>query len=391
MKSLYESLLNAKYTNQVLEEYSILEGEEILQINESFQSSILIALAKAIQHAEKDNAENDKKEAQRYKEQGYYGTPSKSAKSFASIFGPITLHQRWGKTKTGIQGLKWSEIKDDDFELYKSVSADDKTFAKILKNCYLKKLQANFVCCEPGTKNVVIFIKGYSNTPGDVRVFGLKSKWGNRDAVTEKTATKYKYGERPLKFDEAMAVISGLDVYVLKITDDMKTEYTKLHDTRIASQEGVINYDERSLKDMLREQKARYQAMVKEIKAKKLEGDPKQLIEKINKVHAEAIATMEKILSNPENMDEYFNVSRLLSYCSRAYESFYDAFNYKALGDKKTERARQRAKDKGEDFDEQEFDRLNFDKSSAKEKFNDVDAYCKEVEKMIEDMKKRMK
>lgn len=33
MKSLYESLLNAKYTNQVLEEYSILEGKEILQIN----------------------------------------------------------------------------------------------------------------------------------------------------------------------------------------------------------------------------------------------------------------------------------------------------------------------------------------------------------------------
>ena len=192
MKSLYASLLNAKYTNQVLEEYSILEGEEILQINESFKSSILIALAKAIQDAEKGHVENDKKMAQRYKEQGW-GTPSKSAKSFASIFGPITLHQRWGKTKTGIQGLRWSEIKDDDFELYKSVSADDKTFAKILKNCYLKKLQANFICCEPGTKNVVIFIKGYSNTPGDVRVFGLKSNYGNRDAGTEKTATKYKY------------------------------------------------------------------------------------------------------------------------------------------------------------------------------------------------------
>ena len=391
MKSLYTSLLNTIYEGKVLEEYSILEGEEILQINESFQSSILIALAKAIKDAEKDNAEHDKKMVQHYKDQGYSGTPSKSAKSFASIFGPITLNQRWGEAKTGLQGLKWSEIKDDDFELYKSVSADDKTFAKILKDCYLKKLQANFVCCEPGTKNVVIFIKGYSNTPGDVRVFGLKSKYGNRDAVTEKTATKYKYGERSLKFDEAMAVISGLDVYVLKITDNMKTEYTKLHDTRIASQKGVINYDEESLNKMLKQQKARYQAMVKEIKAKKLEGDPKQLMERINKVHAEAIATMEKIMSNPANMDEYFDVGRLLSYCSHAYESFFDAFKYKAKGDKATERARQRAKDKGEDFDEQDFDKFNFDKSSAKEKFNDVDEYCKEVEKMIEDMKKRMK
>jgi len=391
MQSLYESLNKAVYMKQVLEEYAILEGEEVLQINESFKASILKALAKAIQDAEKDNAEHDRKTEQHYKDNGYSGTPSKTAKSFASIFGPITLHQRYGDQKTGLQGLKWNEIKDDDFELYKSVSADDKTFSKILKDCYSKKNQANFICCEPGTQNVVMFIKGYSNTPGDVRVFGFKSKYGNRDAVTEKTATKYKYGERSLKFEEAMTVISGLDVYVLQITDNMKAEYTKLHDTRIASQKGIINYDEESLKKMLKEQKARYQAMVKEMKAKKLEGDPKQLMERINKVHAEAIATMEKIMSNPENMDEYFDVGRLLSYCSHAYESFYDAFKYKAKGDKATERAKQRAKDKGEDFDEKDFDKWNFDKSSAKEKFNDVDEYCKEVEKMIEDMKKKMK
>ena len=40
---------------------------------------------------------------------------------------------------------------------------------------------------------------------------------------------------------------------------------------------------------------------------------------------------------------------------------------------------------------EKEFNDWNYDRSSSKEKFNDVDAYCKEVEKMIEDMKKRMK
>ena len=388
MKSLYRSLLNTIYESQVLEEYSILEGEEILQINESFQSSLLQALAKAIKDAEKGHAENDKRMVQHYKDQGYSGTPSKTAQSFSSIFGPITSQAKWGDSKSGIQGLKWDQIKDEDFKKY---HAGDKELEKLLKEVYLKKKQANFICCEPDTQNVVMFIKGYAKEMGDVRVYGFKSKWGNSEAVTEKTATKYKYGERSLKLNETLVVIDGLDIYALEITDAMKKEYTTLHDTRIASQKGVINYDEASLKKMLKQQKARYQAMVKEIKAKKLEGDPKQLLERINKVHAEAIATMEKIMSNPENMDEYFDVGRLLAYCSRAYESFYDAFKYKAKGEKSTARAKQRAADKGEEFDEKDFDRYNFDKSSAKEKFNDVDEYCKEVEKMIEDMKKRMK
>ena len=114
MKNLYESLNNVFYLKKVLEEYTILEGEEALQINESFQSSILKSLAKAIKNAEKNHVENDKKSAQYYKDQGYSGTPTKTAKSFASIFGPITINQRYGESKTGLQGLKWDQIKDDE-------------------------------------------------------------------------------------------------------------------------------------------------------------------------------------------------------------------------------------------------------------------------------------
>lgn len=391
MKSLYENIINDIYKSKVLEEYVLIESNEIIQLNESFQSKLLINLAKTIQTAEKENAERDKKMIQHYKDQGYSGTPSKNAKSFASIFGPITIYQRWGETKTGLQGLKWDQIKDDDFTLYKNVSENDKEFVKTLKNCYSKKIKANFICCEPGTENIIYFIKGYSKDLGDVRVYGFKSAFGNRNEVTQKTATKYKWGERPLKYNEALELINGCDVYVLEITDSMKKEYVELHNTRIASQKGIINYDSESLKQILKQQKARYQALVKEMKAKKLEGDPKELMDRINKVHQEALDVMQQILSNPENMDEYFDVNRLLSYTSNAYQSFFDAFRFKAKAEKNTEAARKRAKEAGRDFDEEEFNKWNFDRGSSKDYFNKVDEYCKEVEKMIEDMKKHLK
>ena len=158
MLSLQESLLDKFFNKEVFEEYSILEGQDIMEIDESFQASLLTNLAKRIKDAEKEHSENDKKTAANYKEQGYSGTPTKTAKSFASIFGPLTETPRWGDKKTGIRGLKWSEIKDSDFKQYKG---DDKEFVKFLKSVYAKKAIADMIVCAPGTKDIVAFIKGY--------------------------------------------------------------------------------------------------------------------------------------------------------------------------------------------------------------------------------------
>ena len=46
MKNLYESLIDGIYYNKVLENYIINEGEEALQLNESFQSNLLRNLSK---------------------------------------------------------------------------------------------------------------------------------------------------------------------------------------------------------------------------------------------------------------------------------------------------------------------------------------------------------
>lgn len=378
MKNLLESLNKVLCDKAILEEYTILEAEEILQLNESFNSDILKSLAKAINQAETNHREHDKQSQKNWKDRGYSGSAPKSAKSFTTIFGPINDN---GKK---LQGLKWDQIKDDDFKLYNS---DDKELEKLLKSVYQKKQQANFICCEPNTKDVILFIKGYG---GEVKVYGFKTNYGT-DAVSEKTAPKYKYGERALKFDETMMVIKGLDVYALIITDDMKKEYYDLSNERKEAKKGMINYDQESLNKMLKDQKARYNALVKKMKADKMNSDKSQVLEKLEKTHQECVKIMQEIISNFEkNGDQYFDVSRLLSYSSYAYQSFYDSLRYAEQSKRGREKAKQRYAEKGREWNDEEYDKYDFDKHSSDQEMNKVDEYIKETEKMIADMRKRL-
>ena len=388
MNSLFETIVYEKYINSVINEYINLDANSIFQINESFKSSLLKALAKAINDAEAENIQRDKDSYNNYVNNGSIGfMPVKSAQSFASLFGPVLVKPKYGVSKKMIQGLKWNIITDNDFKKY---NADDKDFIKLLKQVYAHKIDADFICCERGTKNVKLFIKGYTdNNGGDIRVYGFESPYGSK-RVTEKTATKNKYGVRSLKYAETLELISEYDIYALVITNAMKTEYINLHDTRVASQTGVVNYDKASLEQMLKQQKARYQAAVKDMKAKKLSADTKKLLDRVNKVHAKAIATMEKVMDNMENVYEYFDISSLLSLCSNAYTSLYNAKEYDIKSKQHLVRAKRKAAEDGEEFDEQTFNKWDYDAITAKDKYNDVDEYCKKVEKMIDDIEKRL-
>ena len=186
MKNLGLFLSDIICDKNIFVETANLIADEV--INESFQASLLTDLAKAIKDIESKNRERDAEEVKHWHEQGFRGTPSKSAKSFASIFGPLTETSRYGSKKTGIQGIKWSEIKDSDFKQYKG---DDKEFVKFLKSVYAKKAIADMIVCAPGTKDIVAFIKGYAKTLGDVRVYYFETE-GWRKGVQEKTAKKYK-------------------------------------------------------------------------------------------------------------------------------------------------------------------------------------------------------
>jgi len=378
MKDLFEFVSDGLYNNEILTETCNLIVDEIL--NESFQASLLTNLATAIKNAEKEHAENDKKQEQRYKEEGRGYKPTKTAKTFASIFGPLTETPRWGDKKTGIRGLKWSEIKDSDFKQYKG---DDKEFVKFLKSVYAKKAIADMIVCAPGTKDIVAFIKGYAKTLGDVRVYYFATE-GWKKGVQEKTAKKYKYDVRSLKVNETLELIKDFDIYVLEITESMIKDYDELHKDRTDTQKGSIEMDEDSMKALLKQQKARYNAMVKEIKAKKLQDDPNILFNDIKKANDDVVALFQKVMSKPENMDMRFDLSDLMRYVSYAYEQFYKSMNYKHSAEKSVQRAKERGKENPENWG-------SFDRSSSDESIRDAKEYLEKVNKMIKEIEDQLK
>ena len=371
MKNLFEFVANNLYEKEIFVETVNMITDEI--VNESLQSSLLTILAKRIKDAEKEHAEYDKKQAKRYKEEGRSYEPTKTASSFASIFGPITETPRWGGQKTGIQGLKWSEIKDDDFKQYKG---DDKEFVKFLKSVYAKKSMADMIVCAPGTKDIVCFIKGYAKTLGDVRVYYFETE-GWKTGVVEKTAKKYKYDVRSLKVNETLELIKDFDVYVIEITESMIKDYDELHKDREDAKKGLIEMDEDSMKALLKQQKARYDAMVKKIKAEKLQSDPNILLDEIKKINDEVFELYKKVMAKPEYIDMRFELSDLMRYVSYAYEQFY-----KSVKSLRTAKRNEEKYGKGVG---------KFDKERSDSYIRDSKEYVEEVRKMIKEIEDQLK
>lgn len=391
MKNLGLFLSDIICDKNILVETANLIADEV--INESFQASILTALAKRIKDVESKNREKDAEAAKRWHEQGYSGTPSKSAKSFASIFGPLTETSYGGK-KTGIRGLKWSEIKDSDFKQYKG---DDKEFVKFLKSVYAKKAIADMIVCAPGTKDIVAFIQGYAKTLGDVRVYIFETDgWRNGEhakipGIKEKTAKKYKYDVRPLKVNETLELIKDFDIYVLEITESMIKDYDELSKTRLKSQEGVVNYDDWSLKNLAKQQQARYKAMVEEIKAKKLQADPNVYFDEIKQTNEEAMSLFQKVISKPENMDVRFDISELMRYMSYTYEEFYKSMKSSRDADNSEEHAKKWNEEHPDKADKDVTRWSKYDRERAQNEINNSKEYLERVKKMIKEIEDQLK
>lgn len=388
MISLFETIKNTMYYKVLSEEFAIIEGNEVMQLNESFQSELLRNLASQIKKAEAKNNANIKRKNEEDKARGYsYVRPYTS---FASIFGPLTIPQRFGDEKKGIQGLLWSDIKDEDFKLIKA--GDEKSLKKELKEIFVNKGNGDAICCIPGTKDPVMFIKGYGKKDEEKRVFYFnmdQSKW---DAgVKEKTVKKYSYQTRPLRLNELLPLLSDVDVYILTITNDMINNYEYLRSLKTDAQAGVVNTDEQSLKALLKKQQARYAALVKKIKAEKLQSDPNVLFDEINKTQQEVVDLMKQIMSNPEYMDKRYDIGNLLNYMSYAYESFYNSSSDKRSSQRRKEAAKERAKNAGKEFDDETYDQYDFDKLHSDEYIRDAKNYIQKVKKAIEEIKNDMK
>lgn len=366
MISLNEYFKNYTCNKEILiETYNIICNDIV---NESFQSSLLLKLATKIKEVEKKHRQDDQEHAKRWKEQGYSGTPTKTERSFASIFGPLIEQERWGDPKTGIQGLKWSEIKDSDFKQYKGY---DKEFAKVLKSLYSKKIKADIIACKEDTQDILYFVKGYAKKEGDIRVYYFVGgeNWGS--GVHEKTEKKYQYHERPLKVNETLELLNDCDVYVLEITDSMLQNYNQLHNDRKDSQKGVINCDEESLKKLLKQQQARYNKMIDQVKKMKLQANPEGVFDEIKQINQEVVDLFSKVINNPANLDQRFDLDDLMRYVSYAYEQFYKSMRENRDADK--------SKYSGEYYREQ-----------AKNYLKDAKEYVDKVRKKIDEIKSKI-
>ena len=394
MKQLFEYLVNRQYDALIIkEEANIIAGE---QINEAFKSSIIQKLAQAIYNAEKENnkrkVEKAKEDDERYPLYGG-GKRNPELKNFASIFGPKTEGGRYN-TKKGLQGLKWSEITDDDFKVYEPT---DKELIKLIKKSYGKKDgNADFIVID-NKDNVINFIKAYGKDPKEDGMFYFKApqitKYGSKipSEVKELTQSYYTYQTRGLKTNEvidalkALSTIGGIKVYALEITEDMIKDYKTLHTSREESRKGVINFDKASLDMMLRNQQARYKTMVAEIKAKKLQKDPNVLFDEIKATNDKVVALYKKIMSKPEYLDEYFDLGRIMQYVSGAYESFYRSMKKTREADK----YEKRAIDAGEAGERAKRYRHYSDEESQVE-INNAKEYVEKVNKMIEEIESKL-
>ena len=375
MKSLLESLIVNQFNAKVTENLCQIISEE--NINESFQSSLLIELAKKISEIEKESNERKIDQA-KHQDETYetkYGKHDPQVVNFKSIFGPIT-QTNYGKSNK-LQGLKWSEIKDSDFVKY--TDTKDKAFLKFTKDVYNHKESALFICCEPGTKNIVYFIKAYGKElKSDIIFYQFTptESWMTRKGLYEKTAKKGKFGSRPMKMVEMLPLIEGLDIYVLHVTDSLKTEYKLLTNDRKEAQKGVINYDKKSLEKLLYNQQARYKELVKQMKAMNLKGNIEKYFDEIVQTNNEIIDLYKKITSNPKYMDLDFELGNLMNNMAYVYQEYYSSIRYTHLADKEAKADPQY--------------RGTYYREESDEKINRSKSYLKDIQEKIDYIKSKL-
>lgn len=386
MKNIKDFLFESNLRKELIaEDYNeISEG----MINESFKASILTKLAKAIGDAMKDYNKREKDNAKRMDKE-YGGKHKANTKNFASIFGPKVLHGRYGNKKTGLQGVKWSEISDDDFKVFTEY---DKELEKLIKGSYKKKDGNTDFIITDKNDNIKYFIKGYGyEDDGKAQMNGIytfKSKWGGSSTVEEMEKNAYKYSSKPLNITEVLAFVRGLlenehKVYALTITGDMVQNYEALHTAREESQKGVIEYDEASLRKLAEQQRARYKALAKEARIRKEKENSDGLFDEIKELNDEVTELYRTITSKTEYVDKFYDLGDMMHYVNYIYESYFKYIKYARSSEKEIEAAKKNGEKNPEAWG-------NFDKRHSDESLNDVREYINRVKKQIEKIKSQL-
>lgn len=411
MKSLIKYFDQMMVESMILaEEMEILASETI--VTESFKSSILQKLAQKIYDAEKTNNQREvqskKNQHERDKQDGHAFSDSwykPKVVSFASVLGPITTTEKYTGLVKKTRGVKWSEITDDDFKEY---ALDDKELVKLIKKTY-GKAEKSVIIITDKDKNPLNLIKAFNDDPKQDGMFYFKldttqiSKYGNSEyrrivpgGIKEFTKQYYSYQYRALKANEVIALLneysnlSGIKAYALEITDSMTQEYQRTVIDRKEAQKGVINYDKESLEKLAKAQRARYEALVKKMKEEKFSSNQDQLLKYIEDAQKKVVDLIKEAIK-PENLEKSSSMSivgDLMRNISYSYQSLLEYYQSSHRSKKHIERAKQRAAEKGEEFDEEDYKKYDFDSEKATEEINNVVEYIKDIDKEIERIRK---
>ena len=171
----------------------------------------------------------------------------------------------------------------------------------------------------------------------------------------------------------------------------MIKDYDELHKEREESQKGSIEMDEASLKNLAKQQQARYKAMVEEIKAKKLQADPNVYFDEIKQTNEEAMSLFQKVISKPENMDVRFDISELMRYMSYTYEEFYKSMKSSRDADKSEEHAKKWNEEHPDKADKDVTRWSKYDRERAQNEINNSKEYLERVKKMIKEIEDKLK
>ena len=380
MRTIFEYIQDYQYDKMVFEDSMQIMAEDM--VNEAFKAELLTSLAKEIFKAEKEHNTREIENAQRMDREYGYGPHKPNLTSFSSIFGPVTVTSRYGGKSKKTSGVKWADVTDNDFVLFPD--PEDKQLKKFIKDCYANKKNALMILCKQGTKDICYVIQAYKENTDKVCYEFVPDGWNK--GFKKKEMKAYKYSSRNMKADEVLDLIISkeLDTYALEITKDMTTAYNDLIKNREESREGMINYDKNSLKQMLSQQQARYKALVKEIKAKKLMEDPNVLYDEIVKVQEEATALVKEIINKPEYIDKFYNAADIMRTVSYCFEEFYKYARETRQGEKIIQKAIARGKD------EEEARKYAKDWHNGESHILDAKKYLKEIKEQIEKMRQQM-
>lgn len=418
MKNLREYLFNIECDNIILTEACDVIADDM--INESFKLPILSKLAakikeyqqyereKDVKETDRINAENEKRKkdaAEQYdkKHEGninarerskyldsytYYGEHKPTAKTFKSMFGPIVQRSRYGNSETKVCGCKWDKLTDENVTYFEG--GYEGTLHKLIKKLYAGKVYGMMIVCDPDTDDILYVVRGYNQK--NVKTgkpykpitwqFTERTYSGNtkRKVIDKKEVYKQRRWGDDLKVDEMIELINDYSVYFIEIPNELITEYDVLVDDRKKAQSGILNYDDKTLDNLAKNQRAHYRALAKELRAQRLESNPMFMFDEITGIQNKINELYKKVTSKPEYLEQCYDIGDLMSYVGRAFDYFFRYLKENQAHD----RRKKEAEKEGKEYNGSWY------KESAANALEDCKESIERIKKDMENIEKRI-